>query len=285
MSGQDRKAQIEERNKAIKESLKGIKNKILVMSGKGGVGKSSVAVNLAVGLAERGYKVGLMDIDLHGPSIPQMLGIPCLQPPAVRSSPEAETSDKIVRLENGKIIPAGYSENLSVVSVECLLEGTDKAVIWRGPLKITVIQQFIADVRWGELDYLVIDSPPGTGDEPLTIAQTILDARALIVTTPQAVSVRDVMKSISFCRDVHMTIIGLVENMSGFVCPDCGKAIDLFGAGGGEKTARKTGIDFVGKIPIIPTVVSACDDGVPALKISEPLRKAFDPVIAAVTAT
>ena len=265
----------------IRETLEKVKNKIIVMSGKGGVGKSSVAVNIAVGLANSGNRVGLMDVDLHGPSIPQMLGLPGLKESVAEQADG--TPRQGVTFWDNKIIPALFSGNLLVVSIESMIEDIDTAVIWRGPRKISAIRQFIADVQWGELDYLIIDSPPGTGDEPLTVAQTIPDARAVIVTTPQAVSVRDVRKSIDFCKKVNMEILGLVENMSGFTCPSCGKQIDLFKTGGGVETARETGVRFLGKIPIVPDVVIACDNGVPAINSSEVFKEAVEKILDDVT--
>ncbi len=271
----DRQKQREEQEKEIKNRLAQIKRKILVMSGKGGVGKSSIAVSLAVCLSEAGYKVGLMDVDLHGPSIPHMLGIPSIHTPNI-------SPDKSMGYSNGALVPARYNDHLSVVSIECVLEQVDSAVIWRGPLKISAIRQFIAEVAWQELDFLVIDSPPGTGDEPLTVAQTIPDAEALIVTTPQAVSLRDVRKSINFCKQVNMAIVGLIENMSGFVCPHCGKNTDLFSAGGGEQAAIQMAIPFLGRIPIIPGVVQASDSGIPPVSGSDAMQKAFKPICDAI---
>ena len=231
----------------IKESLLRIKHKILVMSGKGGVGKSSVAAYLSVALAKRGYKVGLMDVDLHGPSIPRMLGL--------KGNIGQGTGNKKAR-------PVSYLPNMEVISIESLLgENKDAATIWRGPLKIGVIRQFISDMEWNDLDYMIIDSPPGTGDEPLTVAQTIPDALALIVTTPQEVSLADVRKSINFCRQVNMEILGLVENMSGLTCPHCGKTIDLFKTRGGMMTAKKEGLRFLGTLPLEPQVVMNGDVG------------------------
>ncbi|MBW1703834.1 MAG: P-loop NTPase [Deltaproteobacteria bacterium] len=232
----------------IKKTLGHIKNKILVMSGKGGVGKSSVAAYLSVALAKKGYKVGLMDIDLHGPSIPRMLGLKgSIQPGA----------------EHGKALPVNYLPNMQVISIEPLMgeENKDSATIWRGPLKIGVIRQFIADIEWRDLDYLIIDSPPGTGDEPLTVAQTIPDARALIVTTPQEISLADVRKSINFCRQVNMEILGLVENMSGLICPHCGKMIELFKTKGGMLTAKNENLKLLGTLPFEPQVVQNGDAG------------------------
>lgn len=226
-------------------ALSKIRNKFLVMSGKGGVGKTSTAVNLSIALARKGYKVGLMDVDLHGPDIPKMLGL----------------TGTLGVSENRKIQPKRFSENLCVVSIESLLPDRDEAVIWRGPVKYNAIRQFIEEVEWGELDFLIIDAPPGTGDEPLTIAQLIKDAKAIIVTTPQEVALADVRKSISFCRRVDLEIFGLIENMSGFTCPHCGKAVDLLGCGGGERTADTAGIPFLGKIPFDPRMVSCSDSG------------------------
>ncbi len=232
-------------DKLIKESLVLIKHKFLVMSGKGGVGKTSVAVNLAIALSKRGAKVGLMDVDLHGPDIPRMLGLKGLL---------EVSADK-------RMIPKPYSDNLKVVSIESLTQDTDEAVIWRGPLKLHVIRQFISDTHWGRLDYLIIDSPPGTGDEPLTVAQNIPDAKAIIVTMPQEICLGDVRKSINFCKTVKMELFGLIENMSGFVCPHCGKAIDLFGTGGGFRTAMAMNIPFLGRIPLDPKMVQCADAG------------------------
>jgi Mrp family chromosome partitioning ATPase len=215
------------------------------MSGKGGVGKSTVAAYLALLLADKGHKVGLLDIDLHGPTIPRLLGIQGgLQ---VKAAAQVE--------------PWPFSENLKVVSMDMLLGEKDMAVIWRGPLKISAIKQFISDIEWGELDFLVIDSPPGTGDEPLTIAQIIKDAEALIVTTPQEVSLADVRKSINFCRQVKMKILGVVENMCPFACPHCGKKIALFGAGGGATLARHMEVPLLTEIPLDPDMVQSGDSG------------------------
>jgi ATP-binding protein involved in chromosome partitioning len=235
-----------EQQAMIAASLKKIKNTFLVMSGKGGVGKSSVSVNLAIALSHKGYKVGLMDVDIHGPDIPRMLGL----------------TQMIGGNENQKMVPVSYGPNLSVVSIESLLPDKDDAIIWRGPRKNSVIQQFIGDVEWGELDYLIIDSPPGTGDEPLTIAQNIPGAKAIIVTTPQEVSLADVRKSISFCKVVNMEIFGIIENMSGLKCPHCDEMISLFGSGGGENMARSYSLPLLGKIPFDLQMVLCGDNGV-----------------------
>jgi len=241
-----KQAMMKAQDEEIKEKLKEFKNKILVMSGKGGVGKSTVAAYLAVGLARKGFQVGLMDVDLHGPSIPRLLGLKG----EIVSSPGLK-----------KGIPLSYLPNMQVMSIESLLGDKDTATIWRGPLKIGVIKQFINDIAWSSSDYLIIDCPPGTGDEPLTIAQTIPDTRALIVTTPQEISLSDVRKSINFCRQVNMNIIGLVENMSGLTCPYCGKTIDLFKTDGGMITAKKAGLTLLGSLPLEPEIVIEGDIG------------------------
>jgi Mrp family chromosome partitioning ATPase len=236
----------EEQDASVASSLNRIKNKFVVMSGKGGVGKTSTAVNIAITLANRGFQVGIMDVDLHGPDVPRMLGL--------SGMPDLNS--------NRKLNPMRYSDHLVAISMESFLPERDDAIIWRGPLKFSAIRQFIADVEWGELDFLIIDSPPGTGDEPLTVAQQIQDAKAVIVTTPQEVALADVRKSINFCRSVNLEMFGLVENMSGLNCPHCGESIDLFGAGGGERTAKETGIAFLGRIPMDPRMVACGDSGV-----------------------
>jgi len=241
-----KQAMMQAQDQEIKEKLKDFKNKLLVMSGKGGVGKSTVAAYLAVGLARKGFQVGLMDVDLHGPSIPRLLGLKG----SIQSS-----------AESNKGIPLKYLPNMEVMSIEALLGDKDTATIWRGPLKIGVIKQFINDIAWSDLDYLVIDCPPGTGDEPLTIAQIIPDTKAVIVTTPQEISLSDVRKSINFCHQVNMQILGLVENMSGLTCPFCGKTIDLFKTNGGMLTAKKAGLTLLGSLPLEPEIVSEGDIG------------------------
>ena len=234
-----------EQDKMIKDNLGRIGRKIMVMSGKGGVGKSTVAAYLALLLSKKEKKVGLLDVDLHGPSIPHLMNI----------------KGGLGMAQEGVVRPYRFSDNLSVVSLEMVLGDKDTAVIWRGPLKISAIRQFISDIDWGDLDYLIVDSPPGTGDEPLTVAQTIPDAEALIITTPQEISLADVRKSINFCKQVNMNITGVVENMSGFVCPHCGKKISIFGSGGGKVMARQMDVPFLGEIPLDSQMVEMGDKG------------------------
>ncbi len=231
----------------LNEHLQRIKHRLLVMSGKGGVGKTSIAVYLALGLARRGHQVGLLDVDLHGPDVPRMLGI----------------EGMLEFDEEHLLIPHPYSDHLKVLSIEGLLHDRDEAVIWRGPLKHSFIRQAISQVKWGDLDFLVIDSPPGTGDEPLSVAQTIHGAHAVIVTTPQEVSLADVRKAINFCRKVHMPILGLVENMSGLICPRCGEEIPVFSKGGGQKTAALMNVPLLASLPFDLRVVQGGDRGRP----------------------
>lgn len=255
---------------AITRSLGKIKNKILVMSGKGGVGKSTVAVNLALALAKKGHQVGLMDVDLHGPDVVRMLGLKGnLQPP--------KSKDDLVP-------PLAYSDNLKVVSLEYMMKDRDEAIIWRGPLKIQAIRQFVSDMDWGELDYLIIDAPPGTGDEPLSVAQTIPNVKAVVVTTPQKVALADVRKSINFCRVLKVEIAGVVENMAGFVCPNCNETVEIFKSGGGEEVAREFELPFLGRVPMDPKIVMAGDDGVPYLSSDgdSPAIAAFGKVVGAI---
>ena len=229
----------------LQATLCRIKHKIIVLSGKGGVGKSTVAVNLATALALSGLRVGLLDVDIHGPSVPTMLGL------------EKES----LKGNAGALFPVEFGD-LKVMSLGFLLQNPDDAVIWRGPMKMGVIKQFLTDVQWGDLDYLVVDVPPGTGDEPLSICQLIrpLDG-AVIVTTPQRVAAVDVRKSISFCRRLDVTVLGVIENMSGFICPKCGEVTQIFPEGGGRKIASDMRIPFLGAIPIDPAVAQAGDSG------------------------
>lgn len=253
----------------IREVLGGIPRKYVVMSGKGGVGKSTVAVNLALALAREGKgRVGLLDIDLHGPSIPRMLD---LEGKRMDTTPE------------GRFVPVAAGP-LDVVSVGFVLDAPDTAVILRGPMKIGLIRQFVAQVEWGKPDALVVDVPPGTGDEPLTMCQLLRGdpgASAVIVTTPQRVSEEDVSKSVDFCNKLPMPVAGLVENMSGFVCPHCGGVTEVFASGAGERLAAEYGIPFLGKIPLDPMVCAGGDEGMPfmALYDDNAPSKAFGEIV------
>ena len=243
--------QMADDQKEIRLRMERIQHKILVLSGKGGVGKSTVAANLATALAARGYKVGVLDVDIHGPSIPQLLGVQASV--AQLAPPDGEAS---------LLKPVSAGPNLSVMSMGFLLDHRDTAVIWRGPMKNNMIKQFLKDVAWGDLDYLVVDSPPGTGDEPLSVVQLLGNATgAVVVTTPQNLAVSDVRKCVTFCRQLNLPILGVIENMSGFVCPACGEKVDIFKTGGGQTMAEQMDLPFLSRIPIDPHLVDAGDSG------------------------
>jgi ATP-binding protein involved in chromosome partitioning len=253
----------------LADSLTKIENTFMILSGKGGVGKSTVAVNIAAALAASDKQVGLLDIDLHGPSIPTLLNL----------------EGKEASGQSGKgMIPVRYNDNLKVMSIEFVLKDhSQEAVIWRGPMKHRVIRQFIGEVDWGHLDFLIVDAPPGTGDEPLSICQMAPPrSQAVLVTTPQHVAVKDVRKSVRFCKSLEMPIFGIVENMSGYVCPDCGAAHELFKSGGGERLARETGFRLLGRIPLDPRLVTTSDEGKPFVLEypTSQAARAFDEIIA-----
>jgi Mrp family chromosome partitioning ATPase len=247
-----------------------IRHKVIVLSGKGGVGKSTVAVNLATALMLSGKRVGLLDVDIHGPSIPTMLGL------------EGET----LQASEGGPLPIEAGE-MKVMSLGFLLRNPDDALIWRGPMKGDLIKQFLTDVVWGDLDYRIVDSPPGTGDEPLSVCELIgaLDG-AVIVTTPQKVATVDVRKSIAFCQKLHVRVLGVVENMSGFACPKCGEVTQILRSGGGKRMARNMGVPFLGSIPMDPKIAEACDSGqafvrhYAATPTAEIMRKIIQPIAA-----
>jgi len=246
--------------------LSKIKHTIVVMSGKGGVGKSTVSVNLAVGLSMRGFEVGILDADIHGPNIPKMLKV----------------EDAQLVADDEGIYPAVIPPHLKVMSMAFLSPDRDQPIIWRGPMKMGAIRKFIEDVYWGELDYLIVDLPPGTGDEPLTIAQLIPNADgSIVVTTPQDVALLDSRKTVVFSEGLHLPVVGIVENMAGLICPHCGKEIDLFKVGGGEKAAHDLEVPFLGRVPIDPDVVNTGDEGIPivAANPDSPAAKAFDVII------
>jgi ATP-binding protein involved in chromosome partitioning len=246
------------KNNPMTEKVKmDVKHVILILSGKGGVGKSTVAANLAMSLANKGYNTGLVDLDIHGPNIPKMLGV----------------EEKRLQSYDGKRIePVQITGKLGVVSMAFLLPDTSSPVVWRGPMKFTAIRQFLEDVNWGDMEYLIVDLPPGTGDEALSVAQLApnIDG-AVIVTTPQDVAVLDSTKAVTFVRQLGYNVLGIVENMSGMVCPHCGEAIDLFGEGGGKIAAENLGVPFLGAIPIDPEMRKAGDEGRPFV-----LRKSGD---------
>ncbi|MGD9347546.1 MAG: Mrp/NBP35 family ATP-binding protein [Candidatus Aminicenantes bacterium] len=245
----------------VDKNLEHIKNRLLVFSGKGGVGKSTVAANLSLAFAKKGLKVGLLDVDIHGPNLAKMMGV----------------EDKRLDVSADGIRAVDVNDNLKLVSMSFLLQDPNIPVIWRGPMKMKAIQQFLGEVMWGELDWLVIDSPPGTGDEPLSIAQLIPATGAVVVTTPQEVSLMDSRKAIQFGWKLNLKIHGIIENMSGMLCPHCGQKIDIFKEGGGEKAAKEMQVPFLGRIPLDPQIVTLGDEGksfVEALPDS-PASKAF----------
>ncbi|KAF1078402.1 Mrp/NBP35 family ATP-binding protein [Methanogenium sp. MK-MG] len=228
-----------------------VRHVVLILSGKGGVGKTTVAANLAFAFSSHGFKTGLLDLDIHGPDIPKILGI---------------EEHRMVSYDKKHMEPVAVTGTLSVVSMAFLLPEESSPVIWRGPMKTGVIRQFLEDVHWGKLDYLIVDLPPGTGDEALTIAQIAPNiAGAVIVTTPQDVAILDIKKAVKFVQTIGLPVIGIIENMSGMVCPHCGKDIDLFGSGGGERAAQDLDVPFLGAIPLDPEVRKAADEGRPFL--------------------
>jgi Mrp family chromosome partitioning ATPase len=232
----------------LQEALEKINKTYVVLSGKGGVGKSTIAVNLALGLAQKGLQTGLLDSDLHGPSVPKMVGI----------------EEFVLGGDETHLYPAMCCNSmLKVMSVQFMLRNVHDSIIWRGPLKHSVISQFIGYTVWGDLDYLIIDSPPGTGDEPLSVVQTAKPDGAIIVTTPQKVATNDVRKSIDFCSKLNLPVVGIIENMSGFICPHCGTQTDIFSSGGGKTMAEELDIPLLGTIPLVPEFVSLSDSGAP----------------------
>jgi ATP-binding protein involved in chromosome partitioning len=235
-----------EQEQRLRERAARIKHVVLIISGKGGVGKSTVAANVAYGLAGRGLAIGLLDADLHGPSIALMTGL---------------TGQRAYGTAAG-ITPLQVMPNLFVMSMAALLDDDTTPVIWRGPLRANVIRQFIADVEWPALDCLVVDLPPGTGDEPLTVAQALPSADgAVVVTTPQEASLSDCRKAVRFVQKVGLPVLGVVENMSGLACPHCGQTIDVFSSGGGEVMARQMQVPFLGRVPLAPEIVRLSDGG------------------------
>ncbi|MHA1299923.1 MAG: Mrp/NBP35 family ATP-binding protein [Candidatus Helarchaeota archaeon] len=264
---EEQKKRIEMEDRAIEKKLKPIKHKIVIMSGKGGVGKTSVAVNLALSLALNGFRVGLLDVDITGPNVPKMLGKNISLPPSNAS-------------EKG-ITPVLGPLNMKIMSMGFLLQDPDTPVIWRGPLKMGAIRQFITDVNWGELDFLIVDNPPGTSDEPLSVLQHIKGAHVIIVTTPQEVALLDSRKAVNMAKQMGVDVLGILENMSGLTCPKCGEKIYLFGKGGGEKAAKDLNVPYLGAIPIDPQIREDEDKGEPFIvkHADSEAAKAFDAVV------
>jgi ATP-binding protein involved in chromosome partitioning len=263
--------QMQQEDLMLQGRMSDIDHKLLVLSGKGGVGKSTVAANLAASLAHAGKRVGLLDVDVHGPSIPKLMGL----------------EGRPVQMAGEELTPIQVDDNLSVMSIGFLLAGAKDPVIWRGPRKYHLIRQFLKDVAWGHLDYLVVDAPPGTGDEPLAVAELVgSPASAVIVTTPQEVAVSDVRRCVSFCNTMSLPVFGILENMSGFECPRCGARIDLFKRGGGMMLATEMGVPFLGQIPIDPEVVTSGDTGEPLVSLGpqSPAAKAFSVVVDSILA-
>ncbi len=238
-----------EKDQKLKKNMSRIKHKIAVISGKGGVGKSTVAANLAMAFALHGYKnrVGILDVDIHGPCIPKLLGV----------------KGKKYQISPLGALPVTGPEGIKVVSMDFLVQGQETPIIWRGPLKMQVIKQFLSDFMWGELDFLFIDAPPGTGDEPLSVMQLMPEMDGtIIVTIPSEVSEDVVKKAVSFARKMGIPIIGIVENMSGFICPKCGETINIFGSGGGKRIAEELNAPFLGQIPLDPKICEEADKGI-----------------------
>jgi ATP-binding protein involved in chromosome partitioning len=265
------KKQVREQQQILRYRMSKIKHKIAVISGKGGVGKSTVTVNLAAAFALHGNRVGILDADIHGPSVPRLLGL----------------TGQRLKVGPPGAFPVTDPLGMKVVSIDFFLPEERLPTIWRGPLKMTAIRQFLSDVVWGELDILFIDLPPGTGDEPLSIAQLLPEMDGvIIVTMPSELSRAVVKKAITFSQRLGMPIIGIVENMSGFVCPNCGEKIDIFQSGGGKKMAEETGIPFLGSIPIDPKVSMDSDKGSPFVieHADSPAAKAFMEIVKKVEA-
>lgn len=264
--------EIEEETRRLR-TLENIKHVIIVISGKGGVGKSTVSANIAETLSMQGYQTGIMDVDITGPNIPKMFHV---------------EDEKLSVDDNRLLVPVDVPPSLKLVSMAFLLPSKDSALTWRGPVRSSAVQQFIEDVNWGPLDYLIIDMPPGTGDEALSIIQLIPKADGtVIVTTPQEVSLLDARKTVTFSSIANIPIIGIVENMSGFVCPHCGEVTNIFKSGGGEDAANQLGIQFLGRIPLEAGVVNSGDRGMPVV-IAEPdsaSAKAFKSVVAKIVDT
>ena len=268
IANKEKNAEFNEKNQKLKQNMGHIKHKIAVISGKGGVGKSTVAANLAMAFSLHGYKnrVGILDVDIHGPCIPKLLGV----------------KGKKCPISPLGALPVTGPEGIKVVSMDFLVKNQETPVIWRGPLKMQVIRQFLSDFMWGDLDFLFIDAPPGTGDEPLSVTQLIPDMDGtIIVTIPSEVSEDVVKKAVSFARQMGIPVIGIVENMSGFTCPKCGEKINILGAGGGKRLAEDLKVSFLGQIPIDPEICEEADKGIPFVMghVDSPATEAFKEIV------
>ena len=268
IANKEKNAEFNEKNQKLKQNMGHIKHKIAVISGKGGVGKSTVAANLAMAFSLHGYKnrVGILDVDIHGPCIPKLLGV----------------KGKKCPISPLGALPVTGPEGIKVVSMDFLVKNQETPVIWRGPLKMQVIRQFLSDFIWGDLDFLFIDVPPGTGDEPLSVMQFIPDMDGtIIVTIPSEVSEDVVKKAVSFARQMGIPVIGIVENMSGFTCPKCGEKINILGAGGGKRLAEDLKVPFLGQIPIDPEICEEADKGIPFVMghVDSPATQAFKEIV------
>ncbi len=265
-----RQQQMAEQDQVIAQRLAQIEHIIAVISGKGGVGKTTLATAIANKLAAEGLAVGLLDTDITGPNVPLMMGI------------EGQRPD----MEGEFIVPLVSPTGVGVISMGMLAEDSDTPVIWRGPLRGMAVRQFVADVQWGELDYLIIDLPPGTGDEALTVAQSLpgIDG-VVVVTTPQEASLEDCRKAVNFARRLELEVLGVVENMSGLICPHCSERIEVFGSGGGEKMAQQFDVPFLGRVPLSPALVEATDRGQPLSEqlVGAPVWEALSVVVAKLT--
>jgi ATP-binding protein involved in chromosome partitioning len=264
---EEQRKKMQEQEKRIETRMAKIKHKLAIMSGKGGVGKSTITANLALAWAHKGYKVGVLDADIHGPSIPKIFGI---------------RKQKLTADKQSEIFPVKGPLGIEVVSMDFLLSSDETPVIWRGPMKTVAIRQFLSDVAWGDLDLLLVDLPPGTGDEPLSIMQLIpgIDG-VLMVTAPSEVSQIVVKRAVGFTRELHVPLIGIIENYSGFICPKCGAEFDILGAGGGHRISEELGVPFLGKIPIDPKICEDSDSGTPFIikRAETPAAKAFMQIV------
>lgn len=259
----DPKKEIDEQTRQVRARMDKIRHKIIIASGKGGVGKSTVSVNLARSLAKKGYKVGLMDADITGPNIPKLMGI---------------EDEKLSSGSNG-ILPV-EAKGIKTVSMAFVLSKRDSAVVWRGPMKMAAIKQFMSEVNWGELDYLLIDLPPGTSDEPLSVVQLLPDLTgAIIVTTPQEVALLDSGKAVNMTKSMNVPVLGIIENMSGLHCPHCGEKIEIFKTGGGKRASKEMDVPFLGTIPLDPEVSMLGDSGIAFIDQETGASKDFEDIV------